>query len=203
MSRLVNDISGHEHSEQSRPILVPVDFYSCSEAALLFAAHLSRCAQAPLLILHVVHEAGNEPGFYRSGRHPGSALMRPLEDIARDMLSDFVAELSRQHDSAREALAFARTRLVSGLPARRIQEVALHEDAALIVMGSHGRTALSRLAVGSVAAEVAQHSPVPVTVVKGPGVQRGRRPVAAIGSREWWTRRVPLRVVAGAEEQGG
>jgi len=201
MPRQVTDISKLEPRTERRPILVPVDFSSCSESALLFAAHFAGCARAPLLVLHVVHEPGNKPGFYQSGRHPGAVLTRPLEDIARDMLGDFMAEMG-QHDSVREALASARTRLVSGLPAQRIQEVALREDAALIVMGSHGRTALSRLAVGSVAAEVAQHSPVPVTVVKGVAAQRGQLPVEVIGSREWWTRRVPLRAVDTAEEPG-
>ncbi len=197
----ITDISKGEPLSERRPILVPVDFSSCSEAALLFAAHFAGCAQAPLLVLHVVHEPGNEPGFYQRARHSHAALIRPLEDVARDMLADFIAELGR-HDSVREALASARTRLVSGLPAQRIQEVALREDAALIVMGSHGRSALSRLAVGSVAAEVAQHSPVPVTVVKGVAAQGGQLPVEVMGSREWWNRRVPLRAVDTAEPPG-
>lgn len=199
MPRQLTDINGKEPPSERRPILVPVDFSSCSESALLFAAHLAGCARAPLLVLHVVHEPGNEPGFYQRGGRSGSALSRPLETIARDMLADFIADLGR-YDSAREVLASAATRLVTGLPAQRIQEVALREDAALIVMGSHGRTALSRLAVGSVAAEVAQHSPVPVTVVKAPAGQRRQPPLEVIGSREWWTRRTPLRVVDAAEQ---
>jgi nucleotide-binding universal stress UspA family protein len=195
----VTDISQQTPSSQRRPILVPVDFSSSSEAALLFAAHFAGCAQAPLLVLHVVHEPRQDPGFYRRAAAAGhSGLMRPLEDVARDMLVDFMAELER-HESIRGALAGAGTRLVTGLPARRIQEVALHEDAALIVMGSHGRTGLSRLTVGSVAAEVARHSPVPVTVVKGPGAQPSRLPAEVIGSREWWTRRAPLHAINTAE----
>jgi nucleotide-binding universal stress UspA family protein len=193
----VTDISKQTPLSERRPILVPVDFSSCSEAALLFAAHFAGCAQAPLLVLHVVHEPRQDPGFYRRGR-VNSTLGRPLEDVARDMLADFMAEVGR-HDSIRTALAGADTRLVSGLPARRIQEVALREDAALIVMGSHGRTGLSRLTVGSVAAEVARHSSIPVTVVKGPDPQTGRLPAEVIGSQEWWTRRAALQVVNIAE----
>jgi nucleotide-binding universal stress UspA family protein len=191
------DMSKQTPLSERRPILVPVDFSSCSEAALLFAAHFAGCAQAPLLVLHVVHEPRQDPGFYRRG-HANSPLLRPLEDVARDMLVDFITEVGR-HDAIRETLTAAGTRLVSGLPARRIQEVALHEDAALIVMGSRGRTGLSRLTVGSVAAEVARHSPIPVTVVKGPGPQPSRLPVEVIGSQEWWTRRAPLQVVNIAE----
>jgi nucleotide-binding universal stress UspA family protein len=179
---------------ERRPVLVPVDFSSCSAAALLFGAHLAGCAQAPLLVLHVVHEPRNEPGFYRRRNHPGTALSRPLEDVARDMLADFMMEL-RRHESAREVLASARTRLVNGLPAQRILEVALQEDAALIVIGSRGRSGLSRLAAASVAGEVAEHSPVPVTVVKAPGPQHRQPDLEVIGSGEWWTRRTPARAV--------
>ena len=198
MSGQVSDSSRRISCPERRPILVPVDFSSCSEAALLFAAHFAACAQAPLLVLHVVHEPRDDPGFYRRGRQGYSGFMRPLEDVAGEMLADFIAELE-VHEALREVLAAARTRLVSGLPARRIQEVALREDAALIVMGSHGRTGLSRLTVGSVAAEVARHSAVPVTVVKRPAAQPGRLPAEIIGSREWWTRRAPLHLVTGGE----
>ncbi len=198
MQGQVRDVSEQIPRSDRRPILVPVDFSSCSEAALLFAAHFAGCAQAPLLVLHVVHEPCNAPGIYRRGQ-ANSILTRPLEDVARDLLADFMADLHR-HESVRDMLAGARSRLVSGLPARRIREVALEEDAALIVMGSRGRSGLSLLSVGSVAAEVARHSPVPVTVVKAPGAQRRQLPAEVIGSREWWTRRVPLRAVHTAEE---
>jgi hypothetical protein len=100
---------------ERRPILVPVDFSSCSGAALLFAA--------------------------------------------------FIEEVSG-YVSAPRVLATAQMLLVSGLPVPRIQEVAVQEDAALMVMGTHGRTGLSRLTVGSVATDVARHSRVPVTIVK-------------------------------------
>jgi nucleotide-binding universal stress UspA family protein len=190
----VRDISKHQPPLERRPILVPVDFSSCSEAALLFAAHLAGSSQTPLLVLHVVHEPASEPGFYRRARRTETALTRPLEDVARDMLNDFIAELDAE-GSAREALASASTRLVSGLPAQRIEEVALDEDAALIVMGSHGRNAFSLLAAGSVAAEVARRSQIPLTVVKSPSPQRRRLRDKIFGSSEWWTRHIPLRVV--------
>jgi len=198
MSGQISDSSPTISRPERRPILVPVDFSSCSEAAVLFAAHFAGCAQAPLLVLHVVHEPRQDPGFYRRGRQGDTGFVRPLEDVAGDMLADFMSEL-QVHEALHEVLAGARTRLVSGLPARRIQEVALGEDAALIVMGSHGRSGLSRLTVGSVAVEVARHSLVPVTVVKGPAARPGRLPVEVIGSREWWTRRAPLQAVTGGK----
>jgi nucleotide-binding universal stress UspA family protein len=165
MSVQVKDISGKIPRGGKRPVLVPVDFSRHSVAAVLFAAQYAECARAPLLVLHVVHEPRNRPGFYRDPKHSRPGFFRPIDDVARDMLTEFMAGLAR-HDGFGEPIAQAHTRLVSGLPAQRIQEVALHEGAALIVMGSRGRNALARLAVGSVATEVAKHSPVPVTIVK-------------------------------------
>ena len=57
-------------------------------------------------------------------------------------------------------------RLMIGEPAISIVEVAAKERCALIVMGSHGHTALQRLLLGSVASKVIAESAIPVTVVR-------------------------------------
>lgn len=166
-----------------RPILVPVDFSSCSRAALLFASHFVSCVRAPILVLHVVHDLNSKPGLYRNIHSEGS--MRPIDDVAADMLAEFLEDV-RQYNPASNALASVRTLLISGLPAQRITEIASREDAALIVMGTHGRSGLSRLASGSVAAEVMTRSPVPVTVVKAP--VEGQNNPASMSSQQWWER---------------
>ena len=53
-----------------------------------------------------------------------------------------------------------------GTPVTRILEVAKKKQASMIIIGSHGRTGLSHLLVGSKAERVVQLSPIPVTVVK-------------------------------------
>lgn len=57
-------------------------------------------------------------------------------------------------------------RLIVGEPAISIVDVAAKERCALIVIGSHGHTALQRLLLGSVAGKVIAESSVPVTVVR-------------------------------------
>ncbi len=59
-------------------------------------------------------------------------------------------------------------RLLVGEPAREILRFAESNKIDLIVMGSHGRTGLSRLLTGSVAEAVIRRSPVPVLTVKQP-----------------------------------
>ena len=166
----------------AHPVLVPVDFSSCSHAALQFATNLIRCVNAPLLVLHVVHEAGNEAGFYRSNGAPGT--LRPVEDIARDMLREFVAGVCGDcHDAA--GPIEPQLLLVNGLPAARIQEIAVRENVGLIVMGTHARTGLARMAAGSVSTEVMQHCRVPVTIVKA---LAGDGNEAGAATAEWWPR---------------
>jgi len=186
MSETVIRSVGDAVMSDLRPILVPVDFSSCSRAALMWASQFAGIVNAPLLILHVIHETGGHPGFYR--KNGSGEMMRPIEDIARDMLDDFLKEV--YPEAARQPGADFRTLLVSGLPSSRIVEIAAQEEAALIIMGTHGRVGLSRLATGSVAAEVMAHSTVPVTVVKVPrdGEQGSFIPHDSPG---WWKREMP------------
>ena len=166
------------------PVLVPVDFTSCSRAALQFAAHLIRCVSAPLLVLHVIHEPGGKPGFYRKNSTTG--MLRPVEDIARDMLQEFVADVCGDCRDAGGPIE-PRLMLVSGLPATRIQEIAEHEQAGLIVMGAHARTGLARIATGSVSAEVMHHCRVPVTIVKAQTGRSGANETP-VAMPLWWPR---------------
>ena len=69
---------------KSRPILVPIDFSPCAEAALLYALELAEQLNAPLTVLHVVHDLGDAPGYYSvKGR---KKQLRRMEDVAADML---------------------------------------------------------------------------------------------------------------------
>lgn len=146
-----------------RPILVPLDFSVHSEAALEFAADMAECLQSPIVALHVVHDPGDAPGYYRvKGR---KKQLNRLEDVASDMLDDFMAKMAKRN-SKRRVLKQARKRLVIGLPATRILEVAEQLKPRMVVMGSRGRTGLSRFLLGSKAEQLLRICPYPVTIVK-------------------------------------
>ena len=148
---------------KAAPILVPVDFSSYSEAALLCAADLAAVLKAPLVVLHVVHDPGEAPGYYAvKGR---KKQVRRLEDVAAEMLQTFMKKIKQQHPDLR-ALAGAKTELVTGLPVTRILEIAEKSQARMIVMGSKGRTGLSHVLLGSKAEQIVHLSPIPVTIVK-------------------------------------
>ena len=150
-------------NDKNVSILVPVDFSAHSEAALLFAAECAGRMDATLNVLHVVHDPGEAPGYYLvKGR---KKQLRRLEDVANDMLDDFVHRVQEENKDL-PALNKLNTLLVTGLPVNRILEIAKKLNTKMIVMGSQGRTGLSHLMLGSRAEQVVRLSPIPVTIVK-------------------------------------
>ncbi len=152
-------------SEKSskQPILVPVDFSSHSEVALIKACEMADCMKLPITVLHVVHDPGNMPGYYAKIRTKKS-LVR-IEDLAKEMFDKFMAEVSKRHPELK-ALKKSKTMLVIGLPVTRILQVIEKLNAAMVVMGSQGRTGLDHMLLGSKAEQIVRLSPVPVTIVK-------------------------------------
>jgi nucleotide-binding universal stress UspA family protein len=149
-----------------RPLLVAVDFSPESTAALLFASNLVAASGAPLVVLHAAQEPGGKPGFYRRESVGEQAL--PLEMLAERMLADYMCALRIEHPEA-AGIERASQRVVPGLPAPRIMEIAEKIDAQLIVLGSNGRSTLGKLLAGSVSDHVVRRSDVPVTVVHSHG----------------------------------
>jgi len=154
---------------KAEPILVPVDFSPSSEVALLYAADLAAILQFPLIVLHVVHDPGQAPGYYAmKGR---KKQLRRMEDVAADMMEEFMTAMKNKHPD-QPALATAETRLVVGLPVTRILETAAKVKAGMIMMGSQGRTGLAHVLLGSKAEQVVRLAPIPVTIVKAKAKSR-------------------------------
>lgn len=151
-----------ESDEGAGPILVAVDFSEDSREALLWASREAELRQSPLMILHVIHDPAASPGFYR---HLDEDWLRPMADVATEMMDAFLTENRTAHP-ALTALAKAKTKLVTGLPAGRIVEVATEVDTPLIVVGSRGRTGMPHILLGSVAERVLQLARMPVAVIK-------------------------------------
>lgn len=153
-----------ESEVMRRPILVAVDFSPFSERALVWAARAASSFGAPLVALHVVHDPESAPGYPRHAKKHVKHLRR-IEDAAAEMMTEFLDRMRGEHP---DLLATLEHRQEVGLPVTRILEVAAQIDAQMIVVGSHGRTGLPHLLLGSKSERVAQLSPIPVTIVKDP-----------------------------------
>jgi len=149
---------------ESQTILVPVDFSPHSEAALLLASELATALHSSLVVLHVVHDPGEAPGFY-AGKRKKKKRLRKMKDVASEMMNEFLEEMVDKHPKSK-VLKHAETMLTVGLPVSRILEIAEKVKASMVVMGSQGRTGLKHILLGSKAEQVVHLCPIPVTIVK-------------------------------------
>jgi nucleotide-binding universal stress UspA family protein len=144
------------------PILVAADFSDNSMTAVIWAIDIAIALNASVVLIHIVHDRAEGPGYYR---HDKQDAMRPMEDIAGKMMQKFLKSLSDKSPNY-ESFKDLETRIVTGLPVTRILETAENIDAKLIVMGSQGLTGLAHLLIGSKAEQVVRLSNIPVTIVK-------------------------------------
>ena len=148
--------------DRAGPVLAAVDFSPDSEAALLWGCDYAHLTGAGLVVLHVVHDPAGAPGFYHKSE---ADWARPMSELAGRMFDEFLQTMRQKHDTIAHCSSLE-TRLVTGLPASRIVEVAGEVNARHIVVGSCGRTGLAHILLGSVAERVVQMADQPVTVVK-------------------------------------
>jgi nucleotide-binding universal stress UspA family protein len=145
-------------------LLVAVDFTPYSEEALLFAAELAECIDAKITVLHVIHDPAEAPGFY-APKGKKKKYLFTMEDAANEMMDEFLKKMRKAHPDV-APIKKASPLLIVGTPVTRILEIAKKKKAKMIFVGSHGRTGLSKMLVGSKAERVVQLSPIPVVVVK-------------------------------------
>lgn len=137
-----------------RTILHPTDYSPASEAAFAFACSLAGEYFSEILVLHVV-----EPVFIMtvegySAPYPSGELEAALKRL------DTVVALDSRVKVRRE--------VVYGGSVDQIVRVAKESKAELIAMGTHGRSGLSRLIMGSVAEGVLRKVSCPVLFAKEP-----------------------------------
>lgn len=131
-------------------ILVATDFSPHSEAALAYGRELAhRCDSA----LHLMHITENP--FLRAA----VSDRRSSEEAAAQWLHDRLTEADRRRGS----VAIVEQ---SDEPAEEILRYAKSTNIDLIVMGTHGRTGLARIVLGSVAEAVVRAAPCPVLTVR-------------------------------------
>lgn len=157
---MVKKLSDHPNNH---PILVPVDFSPYSEAALIQACVIADCMQLPIVVLHVIHDPAEMPGYY--GKINKKKNLSKIEDMAKEMFDEFMREVCNRH-SQLKSLQQAKTMMIKGLPVTKILQVITKLNASMVVMGSQGRTGLQHILLGSKAEQIVRLAPVPVTIVK-------------------------------------
>jgi nucleotide-binding universal stress UspA family protein len=138
-----------------RCILHPTDFSQPAANAFLVAKALARDYGASLVLLHAAQV-----------KVQGIAGVVPVPPPTPIPWDDLEAQL-RAVQAVNPEIRI-HYRLTEGAPAATILEVAREKACDVIVMGTHGRTGLGRLLMGSVAEKVVRNAPCPVLTVKTP-----------------------------------
>ena len=134
-------------------ILVATDFSHHADNALQWARSLAQALGAKVILLHVVDVFSMAvTGGVRTGLDPLSML----REAAHKCMEELKASIPDAETVVHEAS-----------PRPAIVDAALELNCQMIVMGTHGRSGLEHLVLGSVAEYVVRNSKVPVLTVRG------------------------------------
>jgi nucleotide-binding universal stress UspA family protein len=155
-------------------ILVPLDGTRFAEAVLPAAMRLARSAGARL---HLVLAHQPSAAYVGLGEvmAPNASLDLAIHEEERNYLRDIVNRLGQPGDGA------ITTGQLDGPAGDAICEEASRIGADLIVMATHGRSALGRLWLGSVSNHVVRHAGVPVLLIHPNRAEQALEPRASVG----------------------
>jgi nucleotide-binding universal stress UspA family protein len=164
--------SSERFRSQEPVVLVPLDGSDLGDAAVPFARDLAQTIGARVVLVGVVPRPGQMVAA------EGTVVAYTGDDF------DLIDGEARKylHASAAQFGSPTRVELVVryGEPSREIAAAAHEYAAAVVVMGSHGRTGLVRSVVGSVAGGVLHHCTTPVVVIHSKEVRGAEQPVSQV-----------------------
>jgi nucleotide-binding universal stress UspA family protein len=142
-----------------KKILCPIDHSDCSKEALKYAVSFAMKDEAKLYLLHVIDIRSFDENLDTMNRQmPDNETMKQL----KTKLFECVPEEIRK-DMQVEAL------VVQGIPFAEIISIAKKNKVDMIVMGTHGRTGLAHIMIGSVSEKVVRKAHCPVLTVRQSG----------------------------------
>jgi nucleotide-binding universal stress UspA family protein len=145
-----------------KKILCPIDFSDSADHAMRYAAALAQNFGAELTLLHVVAPIVAVLPGETALPDTLQADIDELAEACQQRLCEIVGTLAADGLNVQQ-------KVINGVPFVEIIRFARDAETDLIVMGSHGRTGLGHLLIGSVAERVVRKATCPVLTVKQPG----------------------------------
>ena len=141
-----------------KKILCPVDHSECSYLALKYAISLALKDEAKLYLMHVIDSRLYDTEMYKFSPYK-------LNEIDESKIR---ADLMKSLPEGTMDVLEVETMVVKGVPFNEIINAAMEINVDLIVIGTHGRTGLSHVMLGSVAEKVVRKATCPVLTVRMP-----------------------------------
>ncbi|MFQ5863318.1 MAG: universal stress protein [Candidatus Brocadiales bacterium] len=143
-----------------KKILCPVDYSVCSSEAMKYAAHIAGGEGAQMYLMHVID--------IRSFGHESPLdfeVPKPTQEVIERIRKELAEDLVHERDGKKVEVEAI---VVVGKPVEEILKVAKEKEVDMIVMGTHGRTGIPHVIIGSVAENVVRKAPCPVLTVRHP-----------------------------------
>ncbi len=139
---------------------VPIDFSDCSRIALEYAVATARAHKSKLTILHVYEDAYIEPYINAANsENEANKIIREIELVNENKYDEFLKTVDLSEVEYEKLL-------IKGIPETDIVETAMEQQANLVLMGTHGRTGIKHILIGSTAEEVVRTVHCDTIIVK-------------------------------------
>jgi nucleotide-binding universal stress UspA family protein len=141
-----------------KKILYPTDFSDVSKKAIDYIKQLKEGGSETVIVLHVINERGMRAiERYASGNSV---------EIEQRIMDDAKQELKVIEDDLKKSGFKVKTMIRRGVPLQEILKAEEDEDISVMVIGSHGKTNLEEIFLGSVSEKVARRCKSPVLIIK-------------------------------------
>lgn len=146
-------------------LLYPTDFSDVSKKALDYIKSLKGSGAKKVIILRVINERKAEC-ISQGVAWAGMQVADFLKESYRMLIEEAKAEVKPVEAELKAAGFDVEIMLERGVPQLRILEVAEEKEVSVIILGSHGRSNLAAVLLGSVSDHVIRHARRPVIVIK-------------------------------------
>jgi len=141
-------------------ILYPTDFSDASKKALDYIKQLKGAGTKEVVVFHVIDEREIEHMAHLAELNVSiEELEKRREEYAKEEMKAIEAELKNSGFKVK-------TRIDKGIPFRDILKVEEEENVSVVVLGSHGKSCIAEMLLGSVSEKVIRKSNKPVLVVR-------------------------------------
>jgi len=141
-------------------ILYPTDFSDAAHRAMDFIVQLKMAGTREVIVLHVVDQRDVETMEQHTGR------WTDLSKIKKTWEHEIAREMNSIDDKLTKGGLQVTQRIIYGTPAKTILQVEDEEDVSAIILGSHGKSNIEEMLLGSVSEKVIRKSHKPVIVIK-------------------------------------
>ncbi|MCG6919287.1 MAG: universal stress protein [Deltaproteobacteria bacterium] len=145
-------------------ILYPTDFSDVSKKALAFIMGMAKAGVKEVVVLRVIDQRRTE--YIHGISWAGKDEIQFFDSVNKQLEQEAMEELKPIKSKLKAAGLAVKLRIEKGVPRLKILEVEKEEDVSAIVLGSHGRSNLAEMLLGSVSEHVIRYCKKPVIVIK-------------------------------------